>query len=147
MTPPIRLNGPRVLIKPDVDERAVAPTDSGLLVAKTLEAAVEGSDACESWYTGTVLAVNERPAVFDVRPYVVKRLNELLDEAVHCLALPEIRAVLAEIHALPVRRPRDFAVGDAVVFSHEAGREVHLDGAVYLILDESEILGVLEEAV
>ncbi|ACX51332.1 MULTISPECIES: co-chaperone GroES [Ammonifex] len=42
------------------------------------------------------------------------------------------------------RVPIDVKVGDKVLYSKYAGNEVKIDGEEYLILRESDILGVLE---
>ena len=141
MSVPIRVCGPRVLIKPDIEDLQPAQTESGLLIAKTLAAAVSGEDARDSWVTGTVLAIGEQDAPFDVRPFVLRRLEDLLrvdDPRVGLSTLVD------EIDALPMTRPREFSVGDAVTFSPHVGQEVTLDGETYLIMQESDILGVLE---
>lgn len=54
---PFRPLGARVVIQADVDDRAPEPHDSGLVLAKTLAAAVEGSDAEDSWFVGTVVGL------------------------------------------------------------------------------------------
>jgi len=41
--------------------------------------------------------------------------------------------------------PMDVKVGDKVLFGKWAGTEVKLEGEEYLILKESDILGILEE--
>ncbi len=41
--------------------------------------------------------------------------------------------------------PMDVKVGDKILFGKWAGTEVKLEGEEYLILKESDILGVLEE--
>lgn len=41
-------------------------------------------------------------------------------------------------------RPMDVKVGDKVIFGQYGGSTVKLDGEEYLILNESEIFGVLE---
>ena len=57
MSVPFRPLGDRVVIRADVEDRAPEQTESGLLTAKTLAAAVEGSDQEESWFVGTVVAL------------------------------------------------------------------------------------------
>lgn len=42
------------------------------------------------------------------------------------------------------RVPIDLKVGDQVLYSKYAGNEIKLDGEEYLILRESDILGVIE---
>lgn len=57
MSLPFRPLGDRVVIKADREERAPETLDSGLVVAKTLAAAVEGTDAEESWFVGTIVGL------------------------------------------------------------------------------------------
>jgi chaperonin GroES len=42
--------------------------------------------------------------------------------------------------------PIDLKVGDRVLFGKWTGTEVKLDGVEYLIMKESDVMGVLEEA-
>ncbi len=43
--------------------------------------------------------------------------------------------------------PIDLKVGDRVLFGKWSGTEVKLDGVDYLIMKESDIMGVLQETV
>jgi chaperonin GroES len=43
--------------------------------------------------------------------------------------------------------PIDLKVGDRVLFGKWSGTEVKLDGVEYLIMKESDIMGVIEQAV
>ena len=43
--------------------------------------------------------------------------------------------------------PIDLSVGDRVLFGKWSGTEVKLDGVEYLIMKESDVMGVLEEPV
>jgi len=43
--------------------------------------------------------------------------------------------------------PIDLRVGDRVLFGKWSGTEVKLDGVDYLIMKESDIMGVLQETV
>jgi chaperonin GroES len=43
--------------------------------------------------------------------------------------------------------PIDLKVGDRVLFGKWSGTEVKLDGADYLIMKESDVMGVLQETV
>jgi len=54
---PFRPLGARVVIKADVEDHAPETTQSGLVTAKTLAAAVEGSDSEDSWFVGTVVGL------------------------------------------------------------------------------------------
>jgi len=53
---PFRPLGNRVVIKADVDDHAPEALESGLLTATSLAAAVEGTDAEDSWFVGTIVA-------------------------------------------------------------------------------------------
>jgi len=44
------------------------------------------------------------------------------------------------------RIPIDVAVGDIVLFTQWAGSEIKLDGKDYLVLKESDVIGVIEDA-
>lgn len=143
---PIRVCGPRVLIKPDIEEQKPEQTASGLYLAKTLEAAATGEDAREAWYTGVVVAFGEERPVFDVRPYVKRRLNEALDATSYLDLATDITALYNDLETLPAERVRDVAIGDHVTFSARAGQELDIDGDSYLIMNETDILGVLETA-
>jgi co-chaperonin GroES (HSP10) len=135
-----------VLIKPDIEEQKPEQTASGLYLAKTLEAAATGEDAREAWYTGVVVAFGEERPVFDVRPYVKRRLNEALDATSYLDLATDITALYNDLETLPAERVRDVAIGDHVTFSARAGQELDIDGDSYLIMNETDILGVLETA-
>jgi len=145
---PIRVIGPRVLIKPDIEDQQPEQTASGLYVAKTLEAAATGEDARQAWYTGVIVAFGEEQPAFDVRPYVLRRLTEILDGAVdwlsHDVPTELVVELRSDIEALSETRERDIRVGDHVTFSARAGQELDINGDTYLIMNESDILGVLE---
>lgn len=143
---PIRVTKGRVLIRPDVDAQAIDQTDGGIYIAKTLEAAVDGEDAREAWYSGTVLAIGDRTDVFDVRPFLRRKLEDLQECATYDDVQRELRALLGAFEELPATRDLGFAVGDAVTYAAQAGQAVTIDGETYLILQESDILGVLEYA-
>lgn len=138
MSLPLRVVGDRVLIKPDLDDHAVTATDSGLLVADTLEAAVTGQDVAPSYVSGTVVAMGDQDALFDVRPYVLRRLREA-----PVLDLP--LTLIRDIEALPTHRPCDFALGDRVTFSWKSGQDVEIDGEAYVIMKTTDVLAVLQE--
>lgn len=144
MTVPLRVMPGKVLIQPDVEAQTVEQHESGLLLAKTLAAAVEGSDARESWYTGIVVAVHPQGVDFDVRPYVRRRLYDMLDHTSYFDMLDDVDRLIKDLDALPQHRDRGFRVGDVVTFTAQAGQEITIDGVTYLILAEGDILGVLE---
>jgi chaperonin GroES len=43
------------------------------------------------------------------------------------------------------RIPVDVAVGDIVLFTQWAGSEIKLDGKEYLVLKESDVIGIIED--
>ena len=43
------------------------------------------------------------------------------------------------------RLPMDVAVGDIVLFTQWAGSEIKVDGKDYLVLKESDVIGIIEE--
>lgn len=43
------------------------------------------------------------------------------------------------------RIPVDVAVGDIVLFTQWAGSEIKLDGKEYLVMKESDVIGIIEE--
>jgi co-chaperonin GroES (HSP10) len=135
---PLRVLGDRVLIKPDIEERAVAQTDSGIFVAETLEAAVTGQEALPSYVSGTVVAIGNQDQPFDVRPYVLRRLKAKS-------GMVRLLHLIKEIEDLPAHKPCDFAVGDRVTFSWKAGQDVTINDEAFVILKESEVLAVLQE--
>lgn len=43
------------------------------------------------------------------------------------------------------RTPMDVKVGDVILFTQWAGNEVKIDGVEYLVMKESDVIGVIEE--
>ena len=145
MTCPLRVKGARVLIEPDREDHSPQQTASGLYTARTLGGAVTGQDEQESWFSGTVVGLGDAlTGPFDVRPYVLRRLDELIGSPTfHCTPTVDTMALRAEIEDLPADKPCELAVGDTVTFAHTAGQSIEIDGVPYLILDVDEVLGVL----
>ena len=142
---PIRVMPGRVLIQPDIERQTVEQVGD-LYVAKTLEAAVEGEDAREAWYSGTVVAVNASDTDFDVRPFLRRKVRDLLNYAAYSDLLHGCEQLLRDVDDLPLTREPGFRVGDAVTFAAQAGHILTIDGETYLMLAEHEVLGVLERA-
>ena len=142
---PIRVMPGRVLIQPDIERQTVEQVGD-LYVAKTLEAAVEGEDAREAWYSGTVVAVNASDTDFDVRPFLRRKVRYLLNHAAYSDLLHGCEQLLRDVDDLPLTREPGFRVGDAVTFAAQAGHILTIDGETYLMLAEHEVLGVLERA-
>lgn len=145
MTVPLRVLGARVLIEPDREDLSPQQAASGLYTARTLGAAVTGSDEAESWYSGIVVALGDGlTGPFDVRPYVLRRLDELIAHPTfHCTPTVDTMALRDDVAALPVDKVSEIQIGDAVTFASTAGQSIEIDGTPYLILDVDEILGVL----
>ena len=109
--------GDRVVIRADREDRAPETLASGLVAAKTLEAAVTGTDAQDSWFVGTIVALGpDVPRYYEFDP---------------------------EFSSNP--QPPTLRLGARVVFSWAAGQELTIDGEKWLILHASDVLGVLED--
>lgn len=142
MTVPLRVLGNRVLVRPGVNANAPETLPSGLLIAKSLAAAVVGEDATVSVHRGTVVAVGhpKHPlqheadalaAKVDARLSPTRSDAELMADVVHLL------------HDL-VRRQPAVMVDDDVLFSHDAGQQITLIDETYVLLQEDELLAVVE---
>ena len=150
MSLPLRVLGPRVLIKPEVKTHAPEQTESGIFLAQTLSAAATGEDVVQWYDSGVIVALGDADAPFDVRPFVLRRLTELEINAwgvppLHTITADALQFLRREIEALPARKVRDFNLGDRVTFSWEAGQQVTIDGEVYLVMAEDDILAVVSE--
>lgn len=140
---PLKVLGNRVLIRPDVSANAPDQVASGLYVAKSLAAAVTGEDATTSVCRGTVIAVGTpRHPLKEVAEDLADRLD-----AYHTVygigdssPVSDGAALLRDV----VRVQPCCAVGDDVLFSHDAGQEIAIDGDVLLLLKDDELLAVVE---
>lgn len=138
---PFAPTGDRVVIKADVEERVPEETASGLLTAKTLAAAVEGSDREDSWFVGTIVALGPLVNQFEIRPFILRQLRQL--EEFKFMKHEQICALRHAIEDLPCECPDPLRVGDRVTFSWAAGQQMTIDGERFLILKASEVLAVL----
>jgi co-chaperonin GroES (HSP10) len=145
MSLPIKPLGDRVLIQADPEDHAPLKTESGIYLAGSLAAAVTGEDAGTSWCVGTVVAVGPDVQPFDVRPFVRRRLVNLLDFS----TIPHgaVRTILEDLDDLPHATVEPVQVGDRVTFSWAAGQEMTVDDQKYLIMHVHEVLAVLEAEV
>lgn len=144
LTIPFRPLGDRVVIKADLDDRAPVQTESGLVTAKTLAAAVEGTDQAESWFVGTVIALGPLVNKLELRPFVLRKLREL--EQYKFVKHEEICALRFAIEDVPTETPECVHLWDRVCFSWTAGQEVIVNGEKYLMLKASDVLAVLDES-
>lgn len=144
MTLPFRPLGSRVVIRADRDDGAPTSTPSGLQLAKTLAAAVDGSDAQDSWFVGTIVAKGPLVNQVDIRPYLVRKLQRLADAPLPNMPLvAQIRALRRHVMALPTEIAGPLRIGDRVCFSWRSGQQICVDEDRYLIMAASDVLAVL----
>lgn len=139
----LRVTEDRVLIKADREEHAPEQTASGLYVASSLAAAVDGRDAGESWFVGTIVQLGPLVNYLDIRSRVVRWLTELEDEG-HDILPAEIRVLRERVENLPRHMPDPLRVGDRVTFSWASGQQIAVGEDRYLILRADDVLAVLE---
>ena len=141
---PLKVLGHRVLVKPDINANAPETLASGITIAKSLAAAVTGDDPTVSVHRGTVVALGtlrhprwqeattlaEKVERFAARGETEHRTHAFLDAA----------HMLRDL----VRVQPSVAVGDDVLFSHDAGQQITLDDDTYVLLQDGELLAVVE---
>ena len=133
-----------MLIQADTEAEAPRQTTSGVLLARTMASAVEGTDAHEAWCSGVVVQVGPLVGRRDVRRQLAGWLLTLEAEG-HDLAVNEIARVRQRVEALEADEPDPVRPGQRVVFSWQAGHQVTIDGARYLVLRAGDVLGVVED--
>ena len=145
MTAPLRVLGDRVLVKPDVNRNAPVQLESGIVVAKSMAAAIMGEDATSSVHRGTVVAVGNPRHPLQHEAESLAQLVQMRSLATGYTDTPELDAAHM-LHDL-VRRHPCVSVGDDVLFSHDAGQETTIDGESWIILHESDLLAVVSPEV
>lgn len=138
----VKVLGDRVLIKPDVHDRAPEETDAGLYVAPTLAAAVTGADPVDSVCRGTVVAIGQP------RHWLAEEalgLADKLSSTATRVAEPELFEDAAQLLKVLVHRDPIVCPGDDVIFSHDAGQELHVDDDRYIIVHEADVLAIITE--
>ena len=140
----LRVTADRVLLRADREDHAPTQAVSGLYTASSLAAAVNGEDAADSWFVGTIVQVGPMVNHFDLRKFVLRRLYDM-EHCGHDLCTAEIRAVREQIEAVPCECPEPLRVGNRVTFSWASGQQITLDSEKYLILRAGDVLGVLEK--
>jgi hypothetical protein len=133
-----------VLIRADREDHAPTQTESGLYLASSLAAAIDGSDEAESWFIGTIVQVGPLVNRLNHRRAILGWLLELESDG-HDLACAELRALRQRVEDLPAEMPDPLMVGDRVAFSWTSGQQIAIDGDTFVILRASEVLAVLEE--
>ena len=134
----------RVLIRADREDHAPTQTESGVYLATSLAAAVEGDDPADSWCVGTIVQVGPLVNHCDLRAWVLRRLRVLVQD-VSCCDEIGVRGMLADIEKMPRDMPDPLQVGQWVCFSWASGQQIAVDGERYVILRASEVLAVLED--
>lgn len=140
----LRVTEDRVLIRADREDHAPTQAESGLYLASSLAAAVEGEDPGESWFVGTIVQLGPLVNRLNHRRAILRWLLELEDHG-HDLVLAEVRALRERVEGLPAEMPDPLKAGHRVAFSWAAGQQIAVDGEKYLILRASDVLAVLED--
>ena len=140
---PLKVLGDRVLIRPDT--LANAPEQHGsVFLAQSMAAAVTGEDETTSVSRGTVVALGTpRHPLKEEAEALATKAQLLVWDRRSC----EMDAVIEDAaHMLRdlVRRQPAVLIGDDVLFSHDAGQEITLDGETYVLMREDELLAVIE---
>lgn len=130
----IRVIGDRVLVAlpPDPENTVTA---SGLVL-------VRDPDAARTPTQGLVIELGEKSGTIDLqvaRQAVADALVPLYGETMDTIE-DAIDTALSELKPAAF----DVALGDCVLFPIGAGEEVHFEGVRYVLLRESEIIGVVE---
>ena len=140
---PVRVLGDRVLVRPDVNANAPQQTDAGIYLATSLAAAVTGEDATTSLHRGTVIAVgNPKHPLHHEAETLAGKLERFIDTSGMSGSEDEIWDAMHLLRDL-VRRQPCVSVWDDVLFSHDAGQELTLDGETFVILHETDLLAVV----
>ena len=124
MTPPFTPLKGRVLIEPVEPDRT---TDAGLILVEDRKPET----------MGRVVAVAE-PADSACRAEIAERLA--------ASSSPEAVGIYESLLDLLPQPVEGVKVGDLVLFSWVSGQEILLDDARYLIMPESDLLAVVEDA-
>lgn len=144
MTMPLKVLGDRVLIKPDTVSNAPETTDSGVVLAKSMAAAITGEDATISVCRGTVIAVGtpRHPLHHeaDALAKKVERFAHIGETALRQEVFLDAAHMLRDL----VRKAPACGVGDDVLFSHDAGQQVTLENETYVLMREDELLAIVE---
>ena len=142
-----------MLIRADREDHAPRQTDSGLLTAKSLAAAVEGEDAADSWFVGTIVQLGPLVNHIDNRAWMARELKAILLDGVqfyiesmqeYFIDRTHLDVLLRQIEALPRDMPDPLRVGDRVCFSWAAGEQITVDSERHLIMRAGDVLAVLE---
>ena len=144
MSLPLKVLGDRVLVRPDVNANAPEQVGS-VYVATSLAAAVTGEDPSRSLCRGTVVAVGRprHPKRHEAEALATD-LAWIHDEALIIEEkgydiVKQAKDLLKDL----VRREPCVAVGDDVLYSHDAGQQLTIKDETLIILHEHELLGIV----
>ena len=140
----LRVTEDRVLIRADREDHAPTQAESGVYLATSMAAAVEGEDPGESWFVGTVVQVGPLVNRLNHRRAILRWLLELEAEG-HDVAPVELMVLRQRVEDLPAEQPDPVCAGQRVVFSWASGQQIAADGERYLILRAGDVLAVLED--
>lgn len=136
----VRVLGDRVLVAlPPAEDETVSP--GGIVL-------VRDPDAKKTPTRGLVVQVGEKSGTVDVEKAIAAlrvyfEAEKFEDGCIDCQADDLCIDTAAVLHSLSPA-PFDVQVGDCVIFPPSAGEEFHQDGVDYVVLRESEIIGVVE---
>lgn len=147
MTLPLKVLGDRVLVKPDTIDNAPERLQSGILIAKSMAAAVTGEDAEHSINRGTVVAVGnpKHPRAVEAKEIAEKNIAPCWPTKEHSETCPHCKAY--DFIMDLVRREPCCQIGDDVLFAYDAGQSITLDDETYILLHENDLLAVVEPEV
>lgn len=137
--PPLRVLGDRVLIRPDEEPNAPEVLDSGLVTARSLQAAVGGHDTVTSVTRGSVVAVGQpRHPLREVAVDLATRLERSTAYWPDGLVKDAAQLLRDLTGREPAVKP-----GDDVLFAAQSGQDVTIAENRYIILREHELLAVI----
>ena len=142
MSVPLRVLGDRVLVRPDEQSNAPEVLDSGVVIATSLAAAVTGSDPTTSVHRGTVVSVGNprHPLSHEVEALACKLEGFANEVYVGDTLVDDAISLLRDL----VRRHPCVKAGDDVLFAHDVGQDVDIEGARHILLHEADLLAVVD---
>ncbi len=124
----IRVHGPRVLVQLPPAESNEKTTASGLVLMRD-------PDLIKTPTRGIVVQVGEKSGTVDLDDVLA-----VLDELQEATPAADVRKAIYALGPASF----DVQIGDCVMFPVMAGDEVRVAGVDYVMLHESDILGVIE---
>ena len=126
------------MIRPDVIDNTPEATGSGLLVAKSLAAAVTGADPVASVCRGTVVAVGQPRHPFHAEASTLAaKLERYVPDDDHLCQ--DAAILLRDL----TRRTPVVSPGDDVLFAYDAGQNISLDDTTYILMREADLLAIV----